>query len=189
MQIINKLSETIINKTALIIRHADRNKIPASELGTEILLNKKGEKNAIEFGKKLKNYPINKIFTSPINRCIQTAEFIKTEIGENIEIETTKILGSPGIFVYNEKLASETFFKLGLEGIYNNLINNISIPGMKNLKTTSAILEEFVNKNTRKNKLTIFVTHDYFIAFLEYYFYKKIYPDKILVDFLGGIIL
>ena len=47
--------------------------------------------------------------------------------------------------------------------------------------------EKFIKDNTVQNKITIFVTHDYFVAFLEYHFYKKIYEGKIKVDFLAGI--
>ncbi len=176
-----------MKKNALIIRHADRDKIPNGEFGGEIMLNKKGEKNALVFGGKFKKQSINKIFTSPIGRCVQTAELIKKGAEQNVEIISTEILGAPGVFVHNEKLAGKFFVEANLETIYNMIINDISIPGMRDLKTACQMLEKFVTENTDENKLTIYVTHDYFIAFLEYYYYKKTYENKILVDFLGGI--
>ncbi|MDR0799327.1 MAG: hypothetical protein LBN18_06185 [Dysgonamonadaceae bacterium] len=40
-------------KLSLLIRHADRDKIPAGVFGNEVLLNEIGIKRATNFGKKL----------------------------------------------------------------------------------------------------------------------------------------
>lgn len=178
-----------MKKNALIIRHADRDKIPEGEFGDDIMLNKNGVKNALIFGDKFKQTSINKIFTSPIGRCVQTAELISKGSKQNVEIQATEILGAPGIFISDDKLAGSFFMETNLKTIYNMLINNISVRGMRDLKTACILFEKFINENSVNNKLTIFVTHDYFIAFLEYYFYKKKYKNKIKVNFLGGIYL
>ncbi len=178
-----------MKKHTLIIRHADRDKIPTGEFGAEIMLNKNGVKNAINFGRKLKQQAINKIYTSPIGRCVQTAELITKGAEQKVEIIESRLLGAPGVFVFDEKLAAEFFVEANLETIYNMIINDVSIPGMRALKTACEMLEKFVNENFDKQKLNIFVTHDYFIAFLEFYYYKKTYKNKIIVNFLEGISL
>ena len=63
-------------KIALLLRHADREDIPQGSFGNEILLNEKGKQNAQSFGEKLAEIKVNRIFTSPVGRCVQTAEYI-----------------------------------------------------------------------------------------------------------------
>lgn len=71
---LNHYSET--SKLSLLIRHGDRDKIPQGSFGNEILLNEKGKQNSIKFGESIKEMKVNKILTSPVDRCIQTAEYI-----------------------------------------------------------------------------------------------------------------
>lgn len=68
------------NKLSLLIRHANRDKIPTGSFGNEVMLNETGKANALKFGEALSDLKISKIMTSPIGRCVQTAEFsIPTE--------------------------------------------------------------------------------------------------------------
>ncbi|GHT45132.1 hypothetical protein AGMMS49965_21820 [Bacteroidia bacterium] len=85
------------NKLSLLIRHADRNKIPSGSFGNEVMLNETGKANALKFGEALSDLKINKIMTSPIGRCVQTAEFIAKGYGQAIDIIETKALGAPGL--------------------------------------------------------------------------------------------
>jgi hypothetical protein len=39
------------DKISLLIRHADRDKIPTGEFGNDVLLNEKGKERALNFGK------------------------------------------------------------------------------------------------------------------------------------------
>ena len=78
MRILKDLEKFTKNqKIALLIRHSDRNEIPKDELGDDILLNELGLKNAETFGSHLAGYQINKSFSSPVMRCVQTAEQIR----------------------------------------------------------------------------------------------------------------
>ncbi|MDR0506087.1 MAG: histidine phosphatase family protein [Dysgonamonadaceae bacterium] len=40
---------------------------------------------------------INKIFTSPVQRCVQTAEYIAKGYGKPLEITQSRELGDPGL--------------------------------------------------------------------------------------------
>ena len=77
-------------KISLLLRHADRDDIPQGSFGNEILLNEKGKQNAQRFGEILSERKINRIFTSPVGRCVQTAEYITKGYGNSIEIIETK---------------------------------------------------------------------------------------------------
>lgn len=189
MEILNKLSQQKIVNQSLIIRHANRDAIPKGQFGADVMLNQKGKENAKIFGEKLQKYDVHKIYTSPVGRCVQTAEIIRQNYNKNIDIEQTKILGNPGVFIFDAEKAGKMFLKLELLQTYKMLINNEPFPGMRTISEGSKILENFVNQNRTKTGLNIFITHDYFIAFLEYFYDKKIYENKVDVDFLNGIIL
>ncbi len=97
-------------KISLLIRHSDRDDIPQGSFGNEILLNEKGRQNAQSFGENLSGRKINRIFTSPVGRCIQTAEFITKGYGSSVEIIETTALGAPGLHITDEKIAGDFFF-------------------------------------------------------------------------------
>ena len=70
MELIEEIKKhSLDSKLALLIRHGDREQIPQGEFGNEILLNEKGKQNTIALGKSLREFPIKKIFTSPIPKC------------------------------------------------------------------------------------------------------------------------
>ena len=83
------------SKLALLLRHGDREQIPQGEFGNEILLNVKGKQKSLAFGEALREFPIKRILTSPIPRCVQTAELISEGFGGGLEIISTKCLGDP----------------------------------------------------------------------------------------------
>lgn len=65
-------------KTAFVIRHSNRDSVTNSKNHAEVLLNAEGEKRAREFGKKLaQEFTKIKIYSSPIQRCIQTGKCIQ----------------------------------------------------------------------------------------------------------------
>lgn len=177
------------SKIALLIRHADRELIPEGEIGNEILINEKGVKNSLQFGHLLQQYKINKIFTSPIQRCVQTSEYISTGYGEKIEIVKTKSLGDPGLHVSDEKKAGDFYLKFGFDEMYRRYINNQKIPGVPTPNELKKSMTDFIQTNTQQKGLTIFVTHDAVIAFYNFAINKMIYTKDNWIDYLSGIIL
>ena len=80
------------NRLSLLIRHADRDQIPEGSFGNEVLLNETGKENSLKFGESLSELKVNRIFTSPVGRCVQTAEQISKGYGKSIDIiETTAL--------------------------------------------------------------------------------------------------
>ena len=51
-------------RAAILIRHSERNKIPRGEFGTHYMLTENGVRMAEEFGTKLSEYGIVKIYTT-----------------------------------------------------------------------------------------------------------------------------
>jgi broad specificity phosphatase PhoE len=147
-------------KISLLLRHADRDDIPQGSFGNEILLNEKGKQNAKNFGEKLAERKINRIFTSPIGRCVQTAEFIIKGYGSLIEIIETTSLGAPGLHISDEKVAGEFFLQYGFDEIYKRFIQCEKIPGITNPNELNHRITNFINENSTQNGTTIFITHD-----------------------------
>src|SRR5574337_1233787 len=112
------------SKLALLLRHGDREQIPKGEFGNEILLNEKGKQRSLAFGEALKDSEVSRIFTSPIPRCIQTAELIAKGFGRELEIIQTKSLGDPGLHTADEKLAGEFYLTHGFHEILRRFIRN-----------------------------------------------------------------
>lgn len=186
-QIKKQYSES--NKISLLIRHADRDKIPTGEFGNDVLLNETGKERALNFGNSLSELKINQIFTSPVQRCVQTAECIAKGYGKSIEIIETTLLGAPGLHITDEKIAGEFFLTEGFDEMYRRIINDISIPGMPTVKQFNKQMTNFLIKSTKENGITLFVTHDLLIAFYHYSINKRVYERDNWVKYLDGLTL
>lgn len=177
------------DKISLLIRHADRDKIPTGEFGNDVLLNEKGIKRATDFSKSLSELKINRIFTSPVQRCIQTAEYIAKGYGKPLEITQSHELGDPGLHISDDKVAGKFFLTEGFDELYYRITHNIDIPGISVTKEFNTNVTDFLTENSKENGLTIFVTHDLLIAHYHFSINGKIYPKDNWVKYLGGLIL
>jgi hypothetical protein len=189
--LLNNISEiTHDGYYTLFIRHADRNKIPDGEFGDEVELNEKGLKNALNFGEKLKYLKINKIFSSPIKRCIQTAECILKGAGLDIPIQNSKILGDPGAFVFDGKQAGDSFLELGFNTCYENQIKQIAVSGCRDIAEGTRILNRFFINELDSKGLNIMVSHDMLLALYAWHSFGKKYTlGENWVKFLDGLII
>ena len=175
-------------RLAMIIRHADRDIIPDGEFGNEILLNGKGVANAMAFGSKLASNKVSRILTSPVPRCVQTAEFISTGYGSALEIIPTKALGNPGLHVSDDKLAGEYYLKYGFDGIYQRFMKEEPVPGVPGAALLRSSIDEFIQKNTTEEGITLFITHDSLIALYDFCLRGKVYTKENWLNYLCGII-
>jgi hypothetical protein len=174
---------------SLILRHAERHKIKKSEFGNNVLLNDAGIRQSFEFGKKISEYHIAKIYTSPIQRCVQSAENIVKGYNKEIQIIETKMLGAPGIHVSNEKQLGEYYFKYGFWEIFKNFKSNIKVDGLKFQEQLQIEFYSYVSETTDAEGLTLYITHDWLIAFFAYAANIYEYTEKNWIDYLSGLII
>lgn len=172
---------------SLLLRHADRDDIPQGSFGNEILLNEKGKQNAQSFGEKLAVNKINRIFTSPVRRCVQTAEFLVKGYGRSIEIIETNALGAPGLHINDEKIAGEFYLQNGFDEMYKRFMAGEEIPGIPNINELNYRITKFINENSTQNGTTIFITHDMLIAFYHFSINKKVYTKDNWVNYMTGL--
>lgn len=177
------------SKLAMLIRHADRERIPDGEFGNEIPINEEGKMNAIALGEKLQGQHVNRIFTSPIHRCIQTAEQIIIGYNQKLEITISKSLGDPGLHIEDELVAGEFYLKHGFDELYKRFIERENIPGVTSPSNYHAAMTKFLKENTTEPGLTIFVTHDSLIAFYDFCLRGTVYTKENWVKYLSGLIL
>jgi len=174
-------------KISLLLRHADRDDIPQGSFGNEFLLNEKGKQNARNFGEKLAENKINRIFTSPIGRCVQTAEFMIKGYGRSIEIIETIALGAPGLHITDEKIAGEFYLQYGFGEMYKRFMQGKEIPGIPNITELNQRITNFITENTTANGTTIFITHDMLIAFYHFSINKKVYTKNNWINYMTGL--
>jgi len=154
-------------KRLILIRHAERREIEPNKVGNEIPLTKKGEQDAISFGTCFKSQIIS-IRSSPIYRCIQTAELIGESAEFKIDnIELDKDLGDPGFIITNGDQAWEHWKIKGHDIVNQHLLSGTeSWDGFANLEQASA---SFLDNITYKLKTSpsgthVWVTHDTILA-------------------------
>lgn len=170
--------------TIFLIRHGEK---VSDEVHAP--LSKKGIEDSIEFGKRLKKSKksLDIIKTSPIIRCIQTAEYIKKGYGKELVIEESKLLGNPGIFIEDDKKAMEVFEKNALIDIVNTQLENKRLSGFRDIKSGSDMLKELMKKDLKNNKNALYISHDAVITPYIFFLEKKVRIDeKEIVNFLSG---
>jgi len=176
----------------MFLRHAERDfsEDPLEDIKKQI--NGNGKKQAISLGKELlkRQSKICFIKSSPIERCVETANAILEGARSNVKVLTSRILGDPGPFVSDDKIAFQTFLELGIEEIVRRQHENKPIPGFhdtkKGLKT---LLEEFVKDMEKLDGVGLYISHDAIIAaFLGYLTGTAIDMDN-WIGFLDGVLI
>lgn len=175
------------DKIALLLRHADRDDIPEGSFGNEIVLNDKGKRRAELFGESFAEMKINRIYTSPVERCVQTAEFITKGYGKSIEVIETKALGAPGLHITDEKIAGNFYLEHGFDKMYSMFKLGNEIPGMASINELNFKLTSFIKEHTKENGRTLFITHDMLIAFYHFSINGKVYTKENWVNYLTGL--
>ena len=102
MKILDNLPQNIDDKKiAWIIRHAER-------LDQQDLITNQGKEQAKNFGQHINKYKINAIYTSPTDRCVQTAQIIADQLNTDIPIILDYTLNEEGVYVTDMQKAIET---------------------------------------------------------------------------------
>ncbi|MEN8215566.1 MAG: histidine phosphatase family protein [Pseudomonadota bacterium] len=164
-----------------LIRHAEKS------LVGEQTLTKKGLQDAFFYGRKLSQTGIffDLIKTSPVTRCVQTAEKIVEGMNIDIPIQESRLLGNPGIFVKDDQKAAKVFNQYSVCEVINQLIQNKHLEGFYPIKQASQLLiDEFA---LLTNQSILYISHDAIIMpFVAYINGITEIDEKQIVDFLQG---
>ena len=177
-------------KTLLIIRHAERPTIQDGTVGNELSLTSNGVHETKRLAKSLPR-EILSIESSPILRCIQTAELI----AEHHELPLTSIgrsnlLGDPGFIIEDAELAWTNWVEKGAEAVNEHLLSGNPVwPGFRDLDEAVAQMRRSIEAMLTESDdgVHVWVTHDTIVATLASRLQKTPLTLKEWPDYLGGL--
>ena len=176
-------------KTAFVIRHSERDSVKDPLKHAEVVLNENGMRIAREFGESLSStFSKVRVFSSPIERCIQTGKCIQAAFKDDSEIQISNVLGEPGPFVFGD--AIESFVTLGTVGVVERIEKGISMPFIrKEEEGTKVLLDYLRNETDKSDGLTanVFITHDACIAPAINFLIGEFFNQEHWIEFLGGL--
>lgn len=146
---------------ALLIRHSVRNSLPAGDVGYTLPITEAGERLAQDLGAKL-GERLATLHTSPLSRCVQTAEALRRGAGVSVEIVEDRLLGDPGVFVVDGARAWRSWEARGREGVMEHLVSREeALPGMARPNHAARFLaHHMLSVAAGAPGLHLFVTHD-----------------------------
>ena len=176
-------------KNVYVIRHSKRDPIKNPQEHKKVLLNEEGILMAQKFGEILtEKYGNVKVYSSPVERCIQTGECILKNFHDPEKLQLSEILGEPGPFVYGE--AWESFKNLGTVGVVECLENGVELPNIRSEEAGTKKLIDYIRSEAEKtpsNTALVFITHDACIAPVINFFTGEYFCKKHWIGFLGGL--
>ncbi len=150
---------------AVLLRHSVRDELPPNEAGNAVALNDIGRRLAFQFGERLRGR-LRRLHTSPVLRCVQTAELLNAGAGTNLEIVADRLLGDPGVYVVDAQLAWSNWERLGHEGVIEHLVSvSDPLPGMAQPDEAARFLvRHMLAIAANETGLHVFVSHDSLVA-------------------------
>lgn len=146
---------------ALLLRHSVRDDLPLGDAAYTLPITEKGTMLAKKLGNII-GQRLKSLHTSPLTRCVQTADALRTGSEIQIPINKDNHLGDPGVYVLNDKKAAKNWETLGHEGVMHHLVNSThALPGMARPDQAAHFLvQHMLSATDGVPGLHIFVTHD-----------------------------
>ena len=153
---------------ALVLRHGERDHVAADDYGNDVPLTRRGTASARRLGAGLASFPLVAMKTSPLARCVQTAEALIAGAGWNAAPAPDQRLGGPGAFVVEPDLAGPLFLDLGPRGVVQRQLTSVELPpGLRPTHDGVALLLDLITPgNGTGQGISVFVTHDVVLATL-----------------------
>jgi len=164
-----------IRPIAGLMRHAERFEIPIGEFGNEVSLTSQGEIDCEVFAKDFLHQLVA-VYSSPVKRCMQTAELLLASHDKSLLVQPNNFLGDPGIFIDDQVLVSNHFIKYQPFEIVQQLLSERKNPPGFCKSTNEAVnmLIDFLLKNSNSEGFTFFVTHDSIMSVMLGIIFKEI---------------
>lgn len=172
----------------LFLRHADRPPFKPNSWGHNVSITLKGKQASQSMGKKLRSNNLSYyLWSSPIKRCLETAEAICKGLESNRNIRQSSLLGGPGFFIQNPEKASIIFKEYPLPELIDLYLHEKSLPGFLSVEEGGQrMLLALIEKNDTPS---IWVTHDICVAIFACFLFKRVSCEGFIPDFLEGIII
>lgn len=146
---------------ALLLRHSIREEFGVGDIGNDIPITEDGKNIAFELGRFLGGR-LRSLHSSPLLRCIQTAQAMREGGGYHLDISEHRFLGDPGVFVLDGALAWSNWEAIGNEGVMRHLASeSYALPGMADPeRAAQELLRYMLLVMNGSPGVHVFVTHD-----------------------------
>lgn len=155
-------------KLIIFIRHAEKDLTAEITHDAHLMITQEGMQQTHVVGNYLKQQLgiISKIKTSPVKRCVQTAEIFATCFHQPAKsIHLSSILGDPGPYVVDDQAAVETFKQYNIYEVIHNQLSGKHLPGMRNIREgTQLLLNEVWSDIKEASAPILYITHDVILA-------------------------
>lgn len=152
---------------AILTRHSIREEAENGFASYDVPLTQEGVQLAEALGRAIE-HPIHRVFSSPVQRCIDTAQAMIDGADVQIDIEQTKLLVEPGSYVQEIEKVAGLFFKLGPLKFANKHLRG-EVRGVLSPKEgTKRILDHIQSNSGAPGSISIHVTHDTILAAFVY---------------------
>ena len=178
----------------LVMRHSARDRFSRADFQIHFpSLNAQGEPLARAAGravrKALESHSCRlEVFSSPVQRCMQTAGFISDECGGPGPVPS-EVLGEPGTPFVSDETVEQTWKDYPVSEITFCDLAGTSTPGLfPPEKNAELLLKALRPKLEEDGLLTVCVTHDLYLMRVIGYLAGR-YPDDTWADFCEGFML
>lgn len=145
----------------ILLRHSVRPPLDEHDVGYSVPITDDGRRIARELGALLGDR-LRSLHASPLLRCVQTAEEIGAGAGRSLDVARDTMLGDPGAFVNDGRLAWPSWRDLRHEGVMTHLVReNFALPGMAEPDYAArALVHHMLTHAGGRPGVHVFVTHD-----------------------------
>lgn len=149
----------------LMLRHSVRDELPPGPEGNVLPITKEGERLALELGALLGGR-LKTLHTSPLRRCVQTAEGLRAGASATLDIVDDHLLGDPGAYVIDPQEAGRQWRELGHERVMAYLVSGEGeIAGLARPREAARFLvQHMLHVAGDVPGVHVFVTHDSLIG-------------------------
>lgn len=145
----------------VLLRHSVRGDLPPDAPGDMVPITEIGRRLALELGARL-GPRLSTLHTSPVLRCVQTAEALREGAEAKLGIVPDRLLGDPGVFVIDGRHAWAHWQSIGHERVMHYLVNEPEpLPGMARAEEAARFLvRHMLGVSAGRTGVHVFVTHD-----------------------------
>lgn len=149
----------------LLLRHSVRGPLPLGDAGNCVPITEAGWRIALELGRKL-GPNLQTLHSSPVPRCLQTAQALREGAGLDTGILESRLLGDPGVYVLDSESAWNNWKTLGYEEVMRHLVSeDEALPGMARPDEAAWLLvHHMLFSAGDRSGIHVFITHDILIT-------------------------
>ena len=169
----------------LLIRHAHRPLFKQGDWGHNVSITEEGVRESRILGQSLAEHSIHQIWSSPIKRCLETANEIREKSGCCSPVVSSNLLGEPGFLIEDEDVAGKELQLKGMPSVMHALLRKEHVVGFNPLEQGCT---KFLSAMQQMGNInSIGITHDIIIAMLAAWSFQKSSYEDLLPSFLESM--